>query len=451
MLDEAGVTLVNESHGVRSVDVSTNDDVKVNSSPRRITRVTTESGLTIEAKVWVDGSYEGEVIVATPGLRWAKGRESRSEYNESLAGVLRDSDDTRLATPFRVFPTNPGIDATVANHNETHTRLLPNVYPQPPPEAEGQSDNAVMAFEFRPCVTDVEDNRVEIDAPVWYNASHFELVRRAFASGHVSEGFGGVAFQSGKIMPSIAGPISFELPRGGWEYPGANATTRNHVWDNYYSWWVGLFHFMRTDPSVPQSTRDKVASYGLCKDEYVNANPPHWPPQLYVRESVRLQGDVVLTQEDVVGTTHTASRATTIGLGSWFVDLHTAEMVAVKTNASATTTLPLEQPTLIVQNIGAVGEVGQRQFYVFEIPFEVLLPRRVDAANLIVPVCISASRVAFSVYRLETQFMIAGHAAGVAAAMAVASGTAVHDLDVAALQNVLVKQGQVLRRNHTQA
>ena len=342
MLEEAGVTLVNASHGIRSVDVSAD-------TPPRITHVTTESGVEIAARVWVDGSYEGELIVATPNVRWTKGREARTEFNESLAGVLRNVDDVKLATPFRVFPTNPGIDATVGGDDEgfprdvtAPVRFLPNVFPQPPSETEGQADGAVMAFEFRPCLTNIAANRVDIDAPIGYNASNYELVRRAIASGHVKVAMGGTPFQNGKISPDIAGPIAFALPHGGWDYPGANASTRNRVWDNHLTWWMGLFHFLRTDDSIPLNTRNQVAGYGLCKDEHVDANPPHWPPQLYVRESVRLRGDVILTQNDVVGTTTT--KHSSIGLGSWFVDLHTAERVGLKTNGS----IPA-QPSYIVQ------------------------------------------------------------------------------------------------------
>jgi hypothetical protein len=180
----------------------------------------------------------------------------------------------------------------------------------------------------------------------------------------------------------------------------------------------GLFYFLANDPAVPKSLRDEVSNWGLPRDEYVDLN--HWPHQLYIREARRMVGDFVMTQKDLQTE---LTKPDAIGMGSYNSDSHNLHR--------------------FVNERGFVENEGDMQVPVtpYQMPFRVMLPKKAEATNLLVPVAFSASHVAYSSLRMEPQYMILGHAAGVAAALASASGRAVQDVDVEELQTKLREQG----------
>ena len=219
-----------------------------------------------------------------------------------------------------------------------------------------------------------------------------------------------------------------------------------------------MLFYLGNDPALKRIQPALVAeakSFGLCADEYTTEQPStgHWSPQLYVRESVRMRGATVLTQAQVC---KPEPSPTAVGLSKWQVDIHAVQRVAAEVNG-----------TWRVVNAGGRDGGRDRVSYcpggLLEIPYEALVPARDDTSNLLVPVCISATHIAFATYRLEAQYAVFGHAAGTAAALALASGgpgpggilrngaaaaavhhTAVQDINVTALRAVLLEQKQLL-------
>jgi hypothetical protein len=217
------------------------------------------------------------------------------------------------------------------------------------------------------------------------------------------------------------GPFSTDFLGASWDYPDGSYRRRAEIWQAHVDYTKGFFWFLAHDPRVPKPLQAEVNRWGLAKDEFTDSD--HWPHQLYIREARRMVGDFVMTQKDLQTD---LTKPDPIGMGSYNSDSHNVER--------------------IVNSQGFVENEGDMQVPVtpYQIPYRVIVPKRAEASNLLVPVCFSASHVAYSSLRMEPQYMILGQAAGVAAAMALHANVAVQDIDRAALTEKLRGEGAIM-------
>ena len=405
MVKEAGVTLfehqrLREKGGVRK-------------DGARVAGIATENGDEFTAKVFIDSSYEGD-LMAQAGVTYTFGRESSSQYSESLAGV-------RDQTPYHQFLVDvPAHDAAGKLLPEVSSRQLP------PP---GTADKAVQSYNYRMCFTDVAANRVPFARPAGYDPARYELLARLLRARMQAEGRAPALnslmtldrIPNGKTDVNNNGAFSTDYIGGSWNYPDASYAERARIWQAHKDYQAGLFYFLANDPQVPEALRQELNRWGLCKDEFTDTD--NWPHQLYIRESRRMVGEYVVVQKDLQTE---RAKPDPIGMGSYNSDSHNVERIV--------------GPDGNVRNEGDM-QVGVQPY---QIPYRVMLPKQAEAVNLLVPVAFSASHVAYSSLRMEPQYMILGHAAGVAAKLAIESGKPVQAIDVAALIATLRKQGAVL-------
>jgi hypothetical protein len=229
---------------------------------------------------------------------------------------------------------------------------------------------------------------------------------------------------NGKTDVNNRGPLSTDHIGASWEYPEANYARRQEIWDEHVSYVQGYFYFLAHDPSVPEHLQKAINQWGLAKDEFVDTG--HWPHQMYIREARRMVGAYVMNQKDLQTE---RTKPDSIGMGSYNSDSHHVQRV--------------------VRPDGTLENEGDMQVPVrpYEIAYRALTPKETECENLLVPVGFSASHVAYSSMRMEPQYMIMGHAAGVAASYAVQHDVAVQQVDVARLRTRLREQKQILSLN----
>ena len=404
MLSEEGVTVL-FNHRLAEKN-------GVTKSGKRIIEIATGNGDRFRGKMFADCSYEGDVM-AQAGVSYTFGREASSEYGESLAGV-------REKTPYHQFLFDvPALDA--------QGKPLPELTaerPGPP----GTADKGIQAYNFRIIATNVAANRVPWPRPANYSPARYELLARYLDAFVKNRGRSPVFHEltliafipNGKADFNNSGPFSTDYIGKNYGYPEGSYAERERIWQDHIDYDQGFYYFLANDPRVPKDLQKEVNEWGLCKDEYQDTN--HWPHQLYVREARRMIGDFVVTQKDLQTD---LTKPDVIGMGSYNSDSHNIRRFV---NAS-----------------GMAENEGDMQVSVkpYQIPFRVMLPKRAEIENLIDPVTFSASHAAYSSLRMEPQYMILGHAAGVASHLAIRDGKAVQDVSVPELQKILVDEAAV--------
>ncbi|GAB2931858.1 hypothetical protein GCM10027203_35240 [Nonomuraea fastidiosa] len=371
--------------------------------------------------VFVDASYEGDLMAAA-GVGYRVGREDRSLHGERFAGRRE------------VMPGMHNFPPYISPFRDDGT-LLPQVADGPMAEV-GEGDGGVMSYGYRVCMT-TAPGRIPFERRPGYDDDHWELGRRLFRhwreQGYEPRAGRLVGLEpnlpNGKCDGNSLGPFSLSvLDRSAWAYPDAGPEERERIRLHHLHHAQDLLYFLSHDPEVPASVRAELSRWGLPPDEF--ADTGHLPHQLYVREARRMLGEVHLTEHDLVeGRRH----ADAVAMGSYHLDIR-----EVQRTWRWVYEHPDPIPMVVTEGYLSVGVAP------YQIPYRALVPRREECANLLVPVCVSASHVAFSSIRMEVQYQMLGHAAGLAAAQAAGSGKAVQDVDVAALQEELVAAGQVL-------
>ena len=381
-----------------------------------IVSITTEDGRVWKAAVFADCSYEGD-LMAQADVSYTVGRESRKVYGEELAGVRAETPHHQFL--FKISPY--GKDG----------KLLPGVDPGPLAPA-GSGDKKVQAYNFRLILTNDPTNKLPWSRPKGYDASQFELLARYLqqwkAHTHreptLKDVMNPVAIPNHKADFNNNGAFSTDYIGESWRYPDASYAERRKIWDAHLLYTESFLWFLASDPRVPASLRDEINSWGRPKDEF--ADTDHWPNQLYIREGRRMIGQYVMRQADLQTE---RTKPDSIAMGSYNSDSHNVERVATAD--------------------GGVGNEGNVEVPVkpYEIAYRAILPRRNETDNLLVPVCLSASHVAYSSIRMEPQYMMIGEAAGTAASLAVKNRAPVSQIDVAVLQRKLRSQGAILHRS----
>lgn len=435
---EAGVRVSYGRRLAESKDAVTKDGA-------RIRALRTEDGATFSAETFVDASYEGDLL-ARAGVPFVIGREGRNEFSESLAGVqavpLGDWDEYRRTAP----PHGPGYSSLMLptiewykkrpNYLNTHQfpvkvsaldgngMQLPGITAREP-ETAGTGDRKFMAYNFRLCLTKDPTNRIPISAPAAYDAKRYELLARYVALWpdiELRQLFHIAPMPGGKTDFNTSGPYSTDHLGANWDYPEATYARRQEIWTDHKNFLQGMFFFLGSDPRLPAALRREASAWGLCRDEF--ADTGHWPRQLYVRVARRMKGAAFMTQKDVQ---KEVVKADSVAMGSFIIDSHNVQRVLTRDGCAV--------------NEGGI-EVPVRPY---QIPYGVLTPKKADCENLLVPVCMSASYIAYCTLRMEPVYMALGHASGLAAAQAAKARAAVQDLDVTELQAKLVRQKQVVR------
>ncbi|HWA98531.1 MAG TPA: FAD-dependent oxidoreductase, partial [Pirellulales bacterium] len=377
----------------------------------RLTAITLTDGASIGAKVFIDASYEGD-LMARAGVSYTFGREARSRYDEDAAGVR--------------FDQSPRKATTV----DEHGKLLPGISAWAKDLNEGDAHPGVMNYNFRLTCTKREGNKVQIPPPAFYDRTRYRLLEN-WLRGKAERGekvkmddFLGIykrrneKFEVNNQQAAIISLGDFGAQFG---WPDGSYEERARIYVEHKEYTLGLLQFLRTEEVVPEYIREEIASWGFAKDEFPDNG--NFPYQLYVREGRRMKGATIVTQHDV---TNTRRKPDSIGLSSHFIDCHHVQRVALS-------------PTEFV-NEGRIWRIG----WAYQIPYRALTPLAAEATNLLVPGAASYSHVAYCTLRLESVWMIAGHAAGVAAATAVREGKTVQQIDVDALQEKLRAQKQVV-------
>jgi hypothetical protein len=360
------------------------------------------------AEVFIDATYEGDLMAAAK-VAYTVGREGRAKYNEPLAGVQQYSKFHQF--PVKVSPFADG------------NKLLPLVQPGPGGEP-GQGDKKVQAYNFRLCLTQRPELRMPWPKPKDYDPKRYELLAR-YLEKRPDVKFGQlcnpVQLPNGKTDTNNNGPISTDHIGANWDYPEADEKTRKRILDDHVVYTQSFFYFLSTDPRVPKKLQAEVNSWGPSKGEHIDSGG--WPQQMYIREARRLLGVYVMTQRDLM---EERVKKDSVGLGSYNTDSHHVQRVPTKD--------------------GFVINEGDFQVRVqpYAIPYRSLLPKKEECRNLLVPVCVSSSHVAYGTIRMEPVYMILGQASGVAACLAIEGNSAVQDVSVPKLQAKLKAQKAVL-------
>jgi hypothetical protein len=367
---------------------------------------------TYHAKVFVDGTYEGDLMAAA-GVDWTIGREGRAEYDEPLAGKQYPKKKMEI----------DGFDE--------EGKLLPLLTTDDGGKDEA-GDKNVMTYSFRLCLTADPKNRVAMPKPDSYDPARFEIVRRYLkAGGDIKKvGFDLYPLPGDKYdgNNSIGGQFSLGLVGGGNDWHTADAAGRKKIWEAHKQYTLELYQFLTTDPAVPKSVQTTYARLGLCKDEF--AGYDHFPPALYVRESRRMKGVYVISQKDILDK---PQKPDPIAISSFPIDSHDCQRIALKGGG--------------VINEGTIFPVRRKepkQGYAYHVPYRSVLPKPEQCVNLLVPVALSCTHVGMSSLRIEGAWMAIGQGTGVAAAVAAMDNVTVHDVPYDKLRQGLLATGQVL-------
>ena len=377
----------------------------------RILAITTLDGNTYTGKMFIDATYEGDLLAAA-GVSFTVGREANEKYGESLNGVqVRHAVKHQFEKPVSacVVPGDPS------------SGLLARVSALPP-ASDGSADDKVQAYCFRICLTDHPANRVAFAKPDGYDPQQYQLLAR-----YLQAGWNAV---SGKFDPipnrktdtNNHGGFSFDNIGMNYDYPLASYQRRREIIHEHMTYQQGLLWFLANDAQVPAAIRNKMANWGLAKDEFTDNG--NWPYQIYVREARRMVADFVVSESHL-----TLAKATPrpVAMGSYNMDSHNVQRYADSQGNA--------------RNEGDV-EVGLKSPY--QVDYLAIVPRRGECPNLLVPVCVSASHIAYGSIRMEPVFMILGQSAATAAALAIDASCAVQDLPYPTLRKRLLADGQVL-------
>lgn len=378
----------------------------------KIVSFTTLSGKTFEGKMFIDATYEGD-LMASANVSYTVGREACSEYNEQWngvqAGVYHHGHYFKSDISPYVIPDDP------------NSGLLPYISSEPiQPNCTG--DDKIQAYCFRLCMSNHPDNQVSFEKPENYDPKNYELLARVFESGW-DEWFNKYdMIPNRKTDTNNHGPFSTDFIGMNYDYPEASYERRKEIIKEHENYQKGLLYFVSTDKRIPEDVRNEMSKWGLAKDEFTDNG--NWPHQLYIREARRMIGHYVTTENEVLGKINVKDP---VGMGSYTMDSHNIQRYVTGEG--------------YVQN---EGDVGVHPGKPYKISYGSIIPKKEECTNLLVPVCVSSSHIAFGSIRMEPVFMILGQSAATAACMAIDRKEAVQDIDYSLLKEKLLSKNQIL-------
>jgi hypothetical protein len=370
------------------------------------------SGKKFQGKMFVDATYEGD-LMASAGVSYHVGREANSVYDETWNGIQTGTLHHKHwfmsdVSPYKI-PGDPS------------SGVLPLISTEDP-GVKGEGDDKIQAYCFRLCMTNHPENRVPFPKPVNYDASRYELLVRTYMTGRRDH------FEKFDPMPNKKtdtnnhGPVSSDYIGMNYDYPEGSYERRKEIILDHENYQKGLLYFICNDPSIPEDIQSAYKEWGLAKDEFLDNG--NWPHQLYIREARRMIGEYVTTEHDITSKYDTPQ---SVGMGSYAMDSHNIQRY-IKEDG-------------FVQNEGDIGTHVKKPY---KISYGSIIPKKTECKNLLVPVCVSSSHIAFGSIRMEPVFMILGQSAGTAVVMAIDKKIAVQDIPFNELRERLLKDGQVM-------
>ncbi len=376
----------------------------------RIISIKMLNGEVFRGKQFIDATYEGDLMAAA-GVSYTIGRESNSQYGESLNGVNTKNAKYHQfeleVDPYEI----PG---------DPQSGLLPRIQDNGP-GVEGSGDHRIQAYCFRMCLTTVQENMVPFPKPDGYDPLQYELLARYLDQGWRKLFRKFDLIPNNKTDTNNSGGFSTDNIGMNYDYPEASYEERAEIIKEHELYQKGLMWFMANDPRVPEDVRIEMSKWGLAKDEFLDNG--NWPHQIYVREARRMVSDFVMNENHLRGNIPTPS---SIGMGSYNMDSHHVQRYVANGFA---------------RNEGDV-EINPGGPY--PISYLAIVPKKEEATNLLVPVCLSSSHIAYGSIRMEPVFMILGQSAANAAILALDEGCAVQDIDKKVYKERLLGANQVL-------
>jgi hypothetical protein len=379
-----------------------------------IASITMLSGKTYRGRIFIDATYEGD-LMAGAGVSYHVGREGNEAYGETLNGV-----QTRNATSHQF---EKSVDPYI-KPGEPASGLLPRIHAGSP-GGEGRGDNRIQAYNYRMCLTKVPENRVAFPKPDNYDPMQYELLAR-----YLDKGWRAIFVKfdpapNAKTDTNNHGAFSTDNIGMNYDYPEGSYERRREILKEHEDYQKGLMWFLACDPRVPEDVREKMSQWGLAKDEFIDNG--HWPHQIYVREARRMISDFVTTELHLRRIKPTPKP---IGMGSYNMDSHNVQRY--------------------VDEKGFARNEGDIQINPggpYPISYGAIVPKASECTNLLVPVCVSSSHIAYGSIRMEPVFMILGQSAATAAVLAIDEKINVQDVDYSKLRARLLADGQVLELN----
>ena len=372
----------------------------------------TLSGNSYQAKMFIDATYEGD-LMASAGVNYHVGREANSQYGENWNGVQS-----------KVFQHGHYFDTKVSPYKiegDPKSGLLPEISPEPV-AAKGTGDKKLQAYCFRMCLSNHPDNRILFSKPEGYDPARYELLARVYAGGWRRTFIKYDLIPNRKTDTNNHGPFSTDYIGKNYDYPEASYARRQEIIKDHELYQKGLMYFLQNDPKVPKDVQVKMKEWGLAKDEFKDNGG--WPHQLYIRESRRMIGEFVMTEADALGKTKVPN---SIGMGSYTLDSHNAQRYVGEDG--------------FVQNEGDIAVPPDKPY---SIAYGSILPKEQECKNLLVPICVSSSHIAYGSIRMEPVFMILGQSAGIAAVLSIENNVSPQKLPYEKLKTVLINEKQRL-------
>ena len=376
----------------------------------RIVKIVMESGREFSGKMFIDATYEGD-LMAKAGVSYHVGREANATYDETLNGVQVGHAKSHQ---FKVE-----VDPYIKKGDPT-SGLLPGIEKEIP-GPDGSGDRKVQAYNFRMCTTDVPENRRDWEKPANYDERWYELALRNVEAGEDRNSWAPTPMPNRKTDTNNNFAVSTDFIGQNWDYADADYATRAKIWQAHEDWQKGLMWTYAYHPRVPEKMRLAFQKLGLAKDEFLDHG--NWPRQLYVREARRMIADYVMSEKNC---RRKEVIEDSVGMGAYNMDSHHIQRFVTKDG--------------FVRNEGDV-QVGSKPY---PVSYRSLRPKASECTNLLVPVCMSASHIAYGSIRMEPVFMVLGQSAATAAGLAIERGTSVQAVDYGALKERLLASGQML-------
>jgi hypothetical protein len=377
----------------------------------RIVRITMLGGKSYQGKMFIDATYEGDLMAAAK-VPFIVGREANAKYEETLNG----NQPVRAVSHQFTRPVSAYITP-----GDPSSGLLPRIEDSGA-GTQGEADSRVQAYCFRTCLTKHPENRVPFIKPDGYDASQYELLARYLQAGHNEVFRKFDAIPNAKTDTNNHGAFSSDNIGMNHDYPQASYERRKEIIAEHRLYQQGLYWFLANDPRVPDGIRSEMGRWGLAKDEFTDNG--NWPHQLYIRVARRMVSAFVITEGHLMGRIPTPDP---VGMGSYNMDSHNVRRYVDKDG-----------------NVRNEGDIQVSTPGPYPISYQSMIPPHGAVQNLLVPVCVSSSHIAYGSIRMEPVFMILGQSAATAAAMAIDHATPTSQLPYSELRKALLADGQIL-------
>jgi phage terminase large subunit-like protein len=390
-----------------------------------ISAIQMENGQWYGGKMFIDATYEGDLL-ALAGISYTVGRESNEEFGESLNGVQANITSSSLTGVVSKNGFNhnfvDGVDPYIEKGNPK-SGLLPFIEKEHPSK-DGTGDKRIQAYCYRMCLTNHLENKIPFEKPTNYSELDYELLIRNFEAGEKVNDFPWInsSMPNRKTDTNNRRGFSTDFIGQNYAYPEASYKEREVIAEKHLNYQKGLMWTLAYHPRIPEAMRSEISKWGMCKNEFTEGQG--WQQQLYVREARRMKSDLVMTQKQCEGLMIAPN---SVGMAAYGMDSHNVQRYVTKDG--------------FVKN---EGNVESKVAGPFSIGYKAIVPKETECKNLVVPVCLSATHIAFGSIRMEPVFMVLGQSAATAAVLAIENKVSLQQLPYESLRQVLLKDNQVL-------